>query len=203
MKNIGKILLTLILFIGLVALVGCNKEEDSNESKKEVKKDFDFSNYNKETETYSLKTTDGKGEATFKFAKDLGYENANVNAAYRVQLKHPKNKTTIEVQFFHTNIGSKTITKTKDDYSSSKYFGFEEFKIGEYEGWEVYQTIGKIVKYEGTLYLTKVDEKNQVYAVHISITPSSLGEGGTINTEEFISSTDFQYLLNSFTLITN
>ena len=183
-----------ILIIGLVVVViaaiilfvilGKNNTDNGGTTK-----------YNKETETYSVESLNGKAKASFEFAKDSGYsfEQKDNNGTF----KNSENLSSVELRLVYDYKNSSTITKTEDSFYDESYHDYQKVTIAGYEGWSIIKTTSLMTKYETNLVLTEPDADNKVYALDITVNQSPLNAGQSFNTEEFYNSDDFQHLLNS------
>ena len=182
MKKVLSLILTAMLVVtSLFVLSGCGSK---NENK----------GYSKEVVKYTTLSRNESGEVSFEIAKDLPYE-VSKGLANTFVLKSTENYSEIQVTAYYDYKTSSTITKTEKSFYSDKYHDFQNVKVGDFEGWSIYN--GEY-SYEIEFIVTEPDESNKVYAVDVQVIKSPvMKENMTFNVKDFVESDDFQHLLNS------
>ena len=192
MKKILSIALIIMLLVsGLFILTGCGNNGDNANNGNTSKE------YSKEVEIYTIERDDKAGTLTFELAKDLGYEVQKSSPTNGLTFVNSTDKSKISIKSYYDYIRSSNITKEEKDFYSDKYQDYEKINIAGHDGWQIWEVNTSTTNYKSALVLTEADDSNKVFAVGIEITQSSLTEGASFNTREFVASEDFIHMIES------
>lgn len=181
-----KIFLVLILFICLITISGCKKEEEIP--------------YTKEVDNFNIVRNNIDKQITFEFMKSEDYSIKSTNGSIRFH--NELNNYSMELYFIYDYEANSTITKVARDFPLESYHGYKQVQISGYEGWHIYQTNDIFTNYEVNLVLTEPDEAGKVYAVDIKVIQSPLkNDENPFDTKEFVKGEDFKHLLDTIKVV--